>query len=332
MPRFRVPRSKAAWLRERQTIRRQLRGLLGALPPRPARPRVTLVSERARRDARVFHLRIDNAAGAAIPAYLVLPRTATRQRPAPALLYNHWHGDEYAIGKDEIFRSEHTPVEPASALVQAGYAILAIDAYGFGERRGLGPGGPDEVNAAEELSASKLNLWLGRTLWGMMLRDDLIALDYLASRPEVDAHRIGAVGISMGATRTWWLMALDDRIAAGVAIACLTRYQALVRRGHLAAHGLYYYVPGVLAHFDTEAIVSLVAPRPLLCLTGDDDEGSPIEGVRAIGRDVRRVYRLYKEEPHFQSRIYPGVGHVCLPDMWTRMNRWLEKFLRGPRG
>jgi len=65
----------------------------------------------------------------------------------------------------------------------------------------------------------------------MMLRDDLMALDYLASRPEVDTQRIGVTGMSMGATRSWWLMALDERIKTGVAIACLTRYQDLILHG-----------------------------------------------------------------------------------------------------
>jgi dienelactone hydrolase len=112
------------------------------------------------------------------------------------------------------------------------------------------------------MTASKFNLWVGRTLWGMILRDDLMALDYLCSRPEVDAERVGVTGISMGATRTWWLMALDERLKAGVGVACLTRYQELIRSEELKAHGIYYFVPGMLNHFDTEAVIGLIAPSP----------------------------------------------------------------------
>ena len=79
----------------------------------------------------------------------------------------------------------------------------------------------------QEMSLTKLNLWLGRTLWGMMLRDQQIALDYLESRPEVDPTRIGAQGMSMGSTQAWWLGAIDDRIKAVVGVACLTRYEDL---------------------------------------------------------------------------------------------------------
>jgi dienelactone hydrolase len=53
-------------------------------------------------------------------------------------------------------------------------------------------------------------LWEGATLWGMMVRDDILALNYLLSRPEVDPAQVGTTGMSMGATRAWWLAALDD--------------------------------------------------------------------------------------------------------------------------
>jgi dienelactone hydrolase len=164
----------------------------------------------------------------------------------------------------------------------------------------------------------------------MIVRDDLMALDYLASRPEVDAGRIGVTGISMGATRTWWLMAMDDRPQAGVAVCCLTRYQDLVRNQGLKYHGIYYFVPGVLNHFDTEAVVALAAPRPLLFLSGEQDAGSPPEGIRTIEAVVKRAYRLYDREADFQSRIYPGVGHEYTPDMWQRMLNWMGTYLQQP--
>ena len=120
-----------------------------------------------------------------MPGYVLRPRTLPGK--APAILYCHWHGGEYDIGKEELFQAKHTPEAPGPALAKRGFVVLGIDAYCFGERNGRGPGGPAEKGGAGEMSASKFNLWVGRTLWGMMLRDDLMALDYLASRPEVDA-------------------------------------------------------------------------------------------------------------------------------------------------
>jgi dienelactone hydrolase len=328
-PPFQVPPTRAAWLTARRRIRRRLWALLGDLPPRPRRLAPRLISRDRWNGCTVERFTFDNGAGATVPGCLVLPDPRPGAR-LPAVLYSHWHGDEYDVGKEEVFRRDHTPDTPADALARQGCAVLAIDAYGFGERAGQGPGGPAVRGHDEEQDASKFNLWAGRTLWGMMLRDDLLALDYLSSRAEIDPRRIGAAGISMGATRTWWLMALDERIAAGVSVACLTRYTSLIAHGALGAHGLYYYVPGMLQHFDTEAIVALLAPRPALFLTGDADRGSPADGVRAIAAAARRVYRLYGREAAFKSRVYPGVGHACTPEMWRQLLMWMARRLIVP--
>jgi len=267
----------------------------------------------------------DNGAGATVPGYLLLPRHVSGK--AAAILFCHWHGGEYEIGKEELFQARHTPEAPGPALAEGGFVVLGVDAYCFGERNGTGPGGPVEKGAEGELSASKFNLWFGRTLWGMILRDDLIALDYLASRPEVDAARIGVTGISMGATRSWWLMALDERIKTGAAVACLTRYQDLIQHRALHEHGIYYFVPGMLKHFDTEAVVALIAPRPVLFLNGDQDTGSPVAGIRTIEAVVRPLYGLYGCEAKFQSAVFPGLGHVYTAEMWARTLAWLVQNL-----
>lgn len=327
-PDFRVPASKTAWERQRPQVRAQLWELLGNLPPRPKRPAVETLSREDRGDYVLEKFQFDNGAGATVPGYLLLPRKVAGK--APAILYCHWHGGHYDVGKEEIFRTNATPVAAGPELAKRGYVVLAIDAYGFGERNGQGPGGVSEKGGAGEMTASKFNLWLGRSLWGMIVRDDLIALDYLGSRPEVDSKRVGVTGISMGATRSWWAMALDERLKAGVAVCCLTRYQNLIAHGELRQHGIYYFVPAMLRHFDTEAVVALSAPRPLLFLSGERDAGSPVDGIRVIEEKVARAYRLYGAEPAFQSVIYPGVGHQYTPDMWRRMLAWMDQALKQP--
>ena len=325
VPAFNVPASKAAWDKERQQIRATATELLGKLPPRPKRPNVKTLSREDRGDYILEKFEFDNEAGATVPGYLLLPKATNGK--SPAILYCHWHGGQYEIGKEELFQAKHTPEPPGPALAKRGFAVLAIDSCCFGERNGRGPGGPDEKGNPGELSASKFNLWVGRTLWGMIVRDDLIALDYLASRPEVDANRIGTMGMSMGATRAWWLMALDERLKTGVPICCLTRYQSIIRNQLLKAHGIYYYVPNLLNHFDTEAIVALIAPRPVLFLDGDQDGTSPVDGIHEIENAVRPVYRLYGQEDNFQSIVYPGQGHLYTPEMWMKTLAWLDQRL-----
>jgi dienelactone hydrolase len=150
----------------------------------------------------------------------------------------------------------------------------------------------------------------------------------LFSRPDVDVSRVAITGISMGATRTWWLMALDERLKTGVAVGCMTRYEDLIAAQQLKAHGIYYFVPGMLNHFDTEAIISLAAPRPMLFMTGDEDSGSPPEGIYKIEKVAKRAYQLYGSESSFVNIVYPRTGHVYTADMWERMTKWMMTQLK----
>ena len=324
-PAFSAPDSRGEWEARRTEIRAKLLQLLGRLPPRPAVPRVTTLSRENRGDYVLEEFQFDNEAGATVPGYLLLPKNAATR--SPAILYCHWHAGEYNLGKTELFEARHTPEEPGPAFARRGYVVLGIDASGFGERNGTGPDGPGQRNYTAEETAAKFNLWVGRTFWGMLLRDDLMALDYLASRPEVAPGRIGVTGMSMGATRTWWLMALDERLRTGVAIACMTRYQELISSGSIHEHSVGYFVPGMLNHFDSEAVISLIAPRPVLFQTGDRDAGSPVGGIHAIESAVRPVYALCGRSGDFQSIVYPGLGHVYTPQMWARTLAWMDGHL-----
>jgi dienelactone hydrolase len=323
---FHPPATRAAWESQRPLIRQQLLERLGSFPPRPKTPQVQTLSRQDRGDYLLEKFQFDNGLGDIVPGYLLLPKTVSGK--VPGILYCHWHGGHYDIGKEELFRTNALPKPAGPDLVRRGFAVLAIDACCFGERNGQGPGGLEEKGGAGEMSASKFNLWVGRSLWGVMIRDDLMALDYLCARPEVDPTRIGVTGISMGATRTWWIMALDDRPRTGVAVGCLTRYQNLILDQGLKYHGIYYFVPGLLSHFDTETIVALAVPRPLLFQTGDQDFGSPVEGIRQIHAVLREVYRLYGAENRVTNLIYPGLGHVYTQEMWARTTDWLDKELK----
>jgi dienelactone hydrolase len=325
-PEFSIPNSLAEWQATRKGIRDTLIKLMGALP---ARPKVPAVQVGSRIDKGTYweeSFTFDNGAGARVPGVVLIPKGNLKRYPA--IYYCHWHGGNYDLGKRELFKTHHTPQVPAEAFTQMGYIVVAIDAYCFGERSGKGPGGPQEIGGVEELSTSKRELWLGRSLWSMMIRDDEMALDYLFTRPDVDVSRVAVTGISMGATRTWWLMALDERLKTGVAVGCMTRYEDLIAAQQLKAHGIYYFVPGILNHFDAEAIISLAAPRPMLFMTGDEDSGSPVEGIYKIEKVARRAYQLYGSESAFVNIIYPKTGHVYTADMWGRMTKWMMTQLK----
>ncbi len=311
-----LPDSAQAWEEHKLVLRRKLRRLLGVWPPLfTPRPRIHW---RKRRQGYVLEkLTFDNGAEDTVHGYVLTPDGRTE--PGPAVLFHHQHARRYSAGKLEAIRRQHPQLGFATGeeLARLGYLVLAIDAYGFGERR-----------KATEADLFKRFLWEGRTLWGMIVRDDLLALRYLLSRPEVDPRRVAAVGFSMGSTRSWWAAALDERIRAVVSVACLTRYQNLLAAGALAEHGIYYYVPGVLREgIDMEAVIGLIAPRSHLTLTGDRDAGSPVDGVRLINSFQQKLYRLYGMPENFRSVVNPGVGHVYMPEMWRETVAWLGRHL-----
>jgi dienelactone hydrolase len=321
------PKTASEWEDRKADLRDRLWRLLGDVPP-AFTPQAVIHDGQAKAGCVLERFTFDNGIGDTVYGYLLRPRQ--QLGPRPAILYHHFHGEKYEQGKEEIVTKAFPGLDFATGeeLVRQGYVVQCIDAYCFGERRFQGPAGSREQGAQTEASLFKTFLWEGRTLWGMMVRDDLLALNYLVSRPEVDPNRIAAMGMSMGSTRTWWLAALDERIKAAVSVACLTRYQNLIAHGSLHAHGIYYYVPNLLRQgVDTESIVGLIAPRAHLTLTGDQDEGSPADGVQIINRFAERVYECYGKAGNFRGVLYPGVGHAYTQEMWRETLDWFKRIL-----
>ena len=322
-----LPSNKQEWEQRKIELRKTLWRLLGDLPPLFT-PEVTIHKKEKRERYTLERFSFDNGVGDTVYGYLLIPEG--HQGRGPAILYQHYHGGKYKNGKEEVITKAFSQLDFATGeeLVRKGYVVLCIDAYAFGERRFQGPAGKREEGGRTESSLFKTFLWEGRTLWGMMVRDDLLALNYLVRRPEVDPQRIAAMGMSMGSTRTWWAAALDERIKAAISVACLTRYKNLIAHGDVRAHGIYYYVPDMLKEkIDTESVIGLIAPRPHLTLTGDKDGGSPVDGVRIINQFQENLYELYDKKDHFRGMVYSGVNHSYTPAMWKETLLWLEKHL-----
>jgi hypothetical protein len=92
-------------------------------------------------------------------------------------------------------------------------------------------------------------------------------------------------------------------------------------------NGVDMVVPGILKHFDSEAIFALTAPRPMLMLSGDEDRNAPPDGIEVLEKKVGAVYRLYGKPEHFRSVLYKNTGHEYLPEMRVEMVRWFERYL-----
>jgi acetyl esterase/lipase len=282
----------------RSAVRKKLLSLLGEFPDSRRPIASKLIKTEDRGSHTLDTLVLDLNGGEPVPAYFSRPKKTAGK--LPAVIFSHSHGGNYLLGKDEFIRGNvylHNPPY-AEALAEAGVAGLCIDHWCFGERSGK-----------TESETFKEMLWSGRVLWGMMVYDSLRALDWLASRKGIDASRIGAAGISMGSTMSWWLAALDTRIKVCVDICCLTDFHTLVRQRGLDRHGVYYYVPGLLKHFSAADINALIAPRPHLSLNGLADLLTPPEGLDIIDKRLSAVYKEAGASGNWRLSRY-NCGHM----------------------
>jgi len=295
--------------------RQQLYDLLGDLPARDrAISAETLLIEK--RDAYVLEkLLLDLNGLEKVPAYFVRP--ADKDGPYPTILYNHWHGGQYHLGKEELLIGNDGLRKPpyAEELTRRGYAALCIDAWAFGERA-----------TRSESQIFKHMLWQGRVMWGMMVYDSIRAIDYLVRRSDVDSRRLGTLGISMGSTMAWWVAALDERIKVCVDICCLTEYRALIEEGGLDLHSVYYYVPGLLKHFTTAGINALIAPRAHLSLAGERDGLTPPAGLDRIDAELKKVYEQAAAPDAWKLLRY-DVGHEETPEGRAEIVKFLQEWL-----
>jgi dienelactone hydrolase len=298
----------------REDRRQELYGLLGDLPgrDRPISAKVLSVSEE--KTYLLEKLVLDLNGIEDVPAYLVRPAAG---EPWPCIVYNHAHGGDYPLGKEELIRGRDLLQKPpyAEALAGRGIAALCIDAWVFGERSGR-----------TESETFKEMLWNGRVLWGMMVYDALRAVDYLFTRPDIDSGRIGTLGLSMGSTMAWWLAALDPRIKVCADICCLTDFQALIEARGLDGHGIYYYVPSLLKHFTASEINALIAPRPHLSLAGKKDPLTPPAGLDRIDRELKAVYRELGSPGAWELKRY-DAGHEETAGMRAAVLEFLDKRL-----
>lgn len=303
---------------DKDARRRELFALLGDLPDRRRSARAQRVSEERRGNYVLETLLLDLNGIEEVPAYFARPLDAKAGTRLPTVLYNHAHGGDYKLGKDELLNGSRFLQKPpyADELTARGYAALCIDHWVFGRRSGR-----------SESSVFKHMLWEGRVMWGMMVFDSLRALDYLLTRDDVDPARIGTLGLSMGSTMAWWAAALDERIKVCIDICCLTDFHALVEANGLDGHGVYYYVPRLLKHFTTAQINALISPRPHLALAGNLDTLTPAKGLDRVDAELKKVYAADGAPAGAWKLFRQDVKHEETPQMRAEVVTFLEKWL-----
>ena len=285
-----------------------------------------------------------------ITAYLLIP---DGKGPFPTVNALHDHGAHLFIGKEKMIRPFFTPEEQDAPAKQAlcqeilddadawarqlydsqyvgdylakhGYVVLSIDAPMWGER-----GRKEGVDRNKyDLIAGNM-MMLGRDLSAFMTYDDISSTEFLASLPMVDAKRIGCVGCSMGAYRSWMLSALSDRIKAGASICWMITTDAqLTRRfGRKENGGFANCIPALRQYLDYPHIASLACPKPMLFINGTKDKLFPVPGVEDAFAEMHKVWKSQGADNLLDTELWE-IPHSCGLKAQEKMLEFLDKNLK----
>jgi dienelactone hydrolase len=285
-------------------LRAKLVELLGGFPTeRKALQPITLETRefpRYRREKIVF----DSRDGTSVLAYILTPAGSRNPVPTVICVPGHGRGVDDIVGIDDKGRDrtdkDGYQHDFAIQIAESGMAAVAIEPMGFGCRR-------DTANAKRGLSRSACQplagsaLLLGQTMIGWRVYDVMRTIDLIATRPELDARRIGCVGISGGGTCTLFSAALEPRIQAAFVSGYMNTFRDSI--GSIA-HCMDNYVPGILNWAEMYDIAGLIAPRPLFVESGRKDDIFPIESSITSFEKVSAIYSVFGARDRVSQEIF----------------------------
>ncbi len=279
-----------------------------------------------------------------VTASLLVPQGPSKKYPALVAL--HDHGGYYHSGREKLLERDQSPrvldefcekiyqgVPYAADFARAGYVVLVTDAFYFGERRLLEssvprtaetkeltvmPAGSDEyirtynkwAHDHEEVVAK--NIFLAGATWpGIIGFDDVRSVDYLLTRPEVDANRVGCLGLSLGGFRAAYLAGLHPSIRSSVVTCWMTGYESMLAN-YASRHTWMIHAPGLYQDLDLPDVVSMTAPNHLLVQYGRLDTLFPNEGKEKAAKKIKSTFEAagvgsncrntFYDEPHMFSK------------------------------
>ncbi|NDC64296.1 MAG: hypothetical protein EBZ59_10015 [Planctomycetia bacterium] len=248
--------------------------------------------------------------------------TASLYRPAaadgrlPAILYVCGHAERIRNGVSIGNKASYT--RHGAWFARHGYVCLIIDSLELGE-----------ILAEHHGTYSRGRWWWwsrGYTPAGVETWNGIRAIDYLATRGDVDATRIGVTGRSGGGATSWWIAALDERVRAAAPTAGICCLHEHVVGGCVEGHCDCMYFNNT-HRWDFPRVAALVAPRPLLICNTDKDAIFPIDGVYRLHRDVRRVYGMLDADKSLGLHVAEG-GHKDLQPLHVGAFHWFDRHLK----
>lgn len=298
--------TKAGALAWQKSLRTKLVELVGGFPARraPLAPQTLEVREfpRYRREKFV----IATQEGMGLLGYLLTPKD--RQKPHPAMICvpGHGRGVDDIVGIDDKGRDRtgkaHYQYDFAIQAVEHGMAVVAIEPMAFGCRRDALTRRRGLSNSACQPTAGAAFLF-GQTMIGWRVYDVMRVCDWIETRPELDARRIGLMGISGGGTVTTFGAALEPRIHTAFISGYLNTFLASIIS---LAHCIDNYVPGILNWCEMYDVAGLIAPRALFVESGDKDNIFPVEASRDSFARVAKVYEVFGAGGRAKQEVFPG--------------------------
>ena len=303
---------------------------LGDLPPRV--PLEAELQAQWEEDGLIRQQWIINASAFISATVMVnIPRQAASGETLPAIFCLHGHGP---FARPAIMGSGVAGPEMRDfialqncnfgyQMAQRGYVTYSIDWIGFGERNDNAK--PNHRNT--DHGRDWCNLYylhatmLGMTSLGINIVHGMAATDLVAGLPEVDADRIGVMGISGGGTMSLWMSLCDERIKA-TEIICYSDLWAAFGFRDINYCGMQV-APGLYKLVDVPDLQGLLAPRPLLIDIATEDDCFLIDTAMACYRRVEHIYETAGFRDRLELDLHPG-GHS-----WgdNRTTAFFQKYL-----
>lgn len=302
------PQSLDEWQSRRAVLREKLESAWGGFPKQhaPLEPRILQSLERP--DYRIEKIVFQTFPDVWMTANAWVPKRPGKL-PAVLCVHGHWPGAK---------QDPHVQARCAG-LAKLGFFVLAVDAFGAGER-GIRP---QLGEYHGEMTAA--TLWpVGKPLSGIQVYENMRAVDYLISRPEVDPERLGITGASGGGNQSMYAGAWDERLKAVVPVCSVGNYQAYLG----AACCMCEVVPGALAFTEESGVLSLVAPRALLVISATRDafQFSVDEAAKSIAA-AKPVFELHNQAAALRHVIVDSPHDYNQP-MREAMYGFMTKYLK----
>jgi dienelactone hydrolase len=304
------PIDRKAWEVRRTALREAMFAAMGPLPDKPCGLDAKEVGVLKREGYRIEKLLFQSRPDVWVTAHAYIPEGVKSKVPAVLAVHGHWPWAR----RDPVVQAR------CLGLVKLGFFVLALDAFGAGERH------PTPGKGTYHGAALGASLWpAGQTLLGMQVYDNRRAVDYLLTRPEVDGDRLGVTGASGGGNQTMYAGALDERFRAVVPVCSVGNYQAYLR----AACCVCEVLPGALRFTEEGDVLGLVAPRALMVVsaTMDSFQFSVGEANKSLER-AKAIFKLYDSEEKVAHPTFESP-HAYNQAMRETMYGWMTRWLKG---